>query len=140
MKIFFFILFTLFLSSCVKENVSPVLTEPSDTNTNKIFSGINTSIPDYWFNGTKGSAVVRVICKDCTAIASFAGDAIPFLFNSDGIGYLKYNPAAGTPVYFAVCPGGNKAIKADVYDSKNQSVFSFSGTLVANWTNTFVVK
>lgn len=139
MKSVYFLLFTILLTGCAKENVMPI-TAKQETDEIKKVSSVSTTNSDYWYNGTLGTAEVRVSCKGCTAIASFGTDAIPFLFNEDGVGYLKYTPKAELPVYIAVCPGNSKAISVDILDSKNAKLFSYSGTISSNWINTFIIK
>jgi hypothetical protein len=126
------IIFSVILTGCGKENLVP-------NSTNK-YSDNYTSNSEYWYNGTTGTALVRVMCKNCTAIASFGDNAIPFLFNEDGVGYLKFTQKVGLPVYIAVCPDGTKAIKVDILDSRNMALFSYSGNVTANWINTYVIK
>ena len=140
MKIFYTLLFAVILAGCAKENIMPVSPKLTPQQNEKVYSDTDTSNPEYWYNGTTGTALVRVVCMDCTAIANFGSDYIPFMFNADGVGYLKYTPKTGMQVYIAVCPRGTKAIKADILDSKNVSLFSYSGTNTANWINTFVIK
>ncbi len=125
------------LIGCAKENVAPIEIKG---NSSKTYGNIDKSKSEYWYNGTTGTSLVRVICKNCTAIASFGNNAIPFLFNDDGVGYLKFTQNAGLPVYIAVCPDGTKAIKVDILDSRNIALFSYSGSVTANWINTYVIK
>lgn len=135
------ITYTLFfasiLTSCTKEDVVPIVVE---TNSVKTYGNNDTSNSEYWYNGTTGSSLVRVICKSCTASANFGGNAIPFLFNNEGVGYLKFTQKVGLPVYITVCPDGTKAIKVDVLNSQNIALFSYSGTVTANWINTYLIK
>ncbi len=120
MKSYYVLLFVILLTGCVKENVAPILLNADSSKKEKTYGDSDTSNPEYWYNGTKGMALVRVICKDCTAIASFGVDTVPFLFNDDSVGYLKYTPKVGLTVYH----GGTNAIKADILDSKNIALFS----------------
>ena len=140
MKSYYVLLCVILLTGCVKENVAPIVLKADSPKKEKTYGDSDTSNPEYWYNGTKGTALVRVICKDCTAIASFGVDTVPFLFNDDGVGYLKYTPKVGLTVYIAVCPGGTKAIKADILDSKNIALFSYSGTGSSNWINTYLIN
>lgn len=145
MKPVYLILLSVLFTSCMKASIAPISAKKisainADTLKSISYSPTDTSNPDYWYNGTKGTAVVRVTCKDCTAIATIGDQTIPFLFNDDGVGVLKYTPKAGLSIYIAVCPGGAKAIKADIFDSNSASLFTYSGGITSNWLNTFVIK
>lgn len=145
MKPFYLIILFVLFTGCVKDYISPISTKTTstiktDTVKSITYSDTDTSNPEYWFNGSKGTALVRVICKDCDAIATIGNDTRPFLFNSDGVGYLKYTPAAGLSIYIAVCPGSTKEIKADIFDAKNLPLFNYSGVNTSNWIYTFVIK
>ena len=129
--------FLIILTGCVKENVAPTEIK---TNSSKTYGNIDKPKSEYWYNGTTGTALVRVICKNCTAIASFGDNTIPFLFNDEGVGYLKFTQEVGLPIYVAVCPDGTKAIKVDVLNPQNVALFSYSGTVTANWINTYIIK
>ena len=129
----------------MKEYITPVSakttgTVKADSVKTITYSDTDTSNPEYWYNGSKGTALIRVVCKDCSALATIGNDTIPFLFNAEGVGYLKYTPTAGLSISLAVCPGSTKEIKADIFDAKNVSLFTYSGVNTANWLNTFVIK
>jgi hypothetical protein len=100
----------------------------------------DTSNPDYWYNGTKGTAVIKVTCKDCTAIATIGDFTLPFMFNADGIGVLKYTPTPGLLIKIAVCPIGTQLINADIFDASNKAAYSYSGVTHGNWSATYIVK
>ena len=144
----YLILSSLFLTGCLKANVTPVavkstvLTTKADSAKN-IVSTTNTnaaSASDYdWYNGTKGTAVIQVTCNSCTAIATVSGISTPLLFNDQGVGQIKYTPTAGLLVYIAVCPGTVKSIKADIFDASNNVLYSYSG-VSGNWSNSYIIK
>jgi hypothetical protein len=124
------ILLSLLLTGCIKANIAPVSSK-SNTST--------TQVDTYWYNGTKGTALIRVTCNNCNAIATIGDATIPFLFNEQGVGQLKYTPAPGLAVYIAVCPDGVKAIKAEILDATNTSLYTYSG-VSGNWNNTYIIK
>jgi hypothetical protein len=147
MRLLYIILLSVLLTSCIKNGIAPV-SPKSSTGTIKadtISTNITTKQADTvntydWYNGTKGTALVQVTCNNCTAIATIGNATIPFLFNGQGVGQLKYTPAPGLAVYIAVCPGGTKAIKAEIFDVANTSLYTYSGVVSANWNNTYTIK
>jgi len=155
-SICFILLASILLTGCLKAEIapSPVVPSASEKNTNTANAAAktdtsktisyspdtDTSNPDYWFNGTKGTAVIQVTCKDCDAIATIGTATIPFIFNAAGVGMLKYTPAPGLAIQIAVCPGSVKPIKADILDSKNVALYSYSGMITGNWSGTYTVK
>jgi hypothetical protein len=146
MKLIYIILLSLFLTGCLKANITPVSLK-SNTGTIKVdtlSSNAGTTqvatLNTYdWYNGTKGTALIQVTCNDCNAIATIGNVTIPFIFNEQGVGQLKYTPAPGLIVYIAVCPGGVKAIKAEIFDAVNTSLYTYSG-VSGNWNNTYIIK
>jgi hypothetical protein len=145
-KSIYLILLSLLFMGCKKADLSPtnskkISTIKVDTLKSVSYSpDTDTSNPDYWYNGTKGTALIRVICKDCSGIATIGNDTTPFMFNEEGVGFLKYTPKTGMSIYLAICPGGVKTIKADIFNANNASLFTYSGVITANWLNTFVIK
>src|SRR4051794_6894436 len=105
MKLIYFILASLLLTSCLKADIAPTPTKSNavtatksnvitTTKTDTVKSVNNspdtdTSNPDYGYNGTTGPALIQVTCKDCTAIATIGTTVIPFMINADGVGKLK---------------------------------------------------
>jgi hypothetical protein len=146
MKPIYLLLFSLSLTGCLKANIAPV-SPKSNTSLAKadsLTSNASTvkadTLTNYdWYNGTKGTATVQVTCSDCTAIATIGTVTTPFLFNAQGVGQLKYTPAPGLAVYIAVCPGSVKAIKANVFDTANTSLYAYSG-VSGNWNTTYIIK
>jgi hypothetical protein len=146
MKLIYIILLSFLLTSCLKTNITPVSLK-SNTGTIKVDSlssnagttQIATLNTYDWYNGTKGTALIQVTCNDCNAIATIGNVTIPFIFNEHGVGQLKYTPAPGLAVYIAVCPGGVKAIKAEIFDAANTSLYTYSG-VSGNWNNTYIIK
>lgn len=151
-SIYFILLVPILLTGCLKAEIAPTPIVPSTavknttttkTDTVKSISyspDTDTSNPEYWYNGTKGTAVIQVTCKDCDAIATIGTTTVPFIFNAAGVGMLKYTPAPGLAINIAVCPGGAKAIKADILDNKNVALYSYSGLITGNWSGTYTVK
>lgn len=152
-SIYFILLAPILLTGCLKAEIapSPIITsttvkadaKTTKTDTVKTVSyspDTDTSNPDYWYNGTNGTAVIQVTCKDCDAIATIGTTTIPFIFNAAGVGMLKYTPAPGLAIQIAVCPGSAKTIKADILDSKNVALYSYSGLITGNWSGTYTVK
>jgi hypothetical protein len=153
MRSIYFILACLLLTGCLKADIAPtpaksntsivqnVSTNKTDTVKSVSYSpDTDASNPDYWYNGTKGSALIQVTCKDCDAIATIGTITIPFIFNSAGVGTLKYTPSPELLIRIAVCPGSAKAIKADVLDSSNKALYSYSGVITGNWIGTYSIK
>ncbi|MEO8885509.1 MAG: hypothetical protein ABI367_05560 [Mucilaginibacter sp.] len=152
MKAIYFIFASLLLTGCLKADIVPTPAKSSvntttaavaaKTDTIKSVSSTetDTSNPDYWYNGTTGTALIQVTCKDCTAMATIGTTTVPFLFNANGVGMLKYTPAPGLLIQIAVCPGSTKSIKADIFDSKNTSSYAYSGVIASNWVGTYIVK
>jgi hypothetical protein len=146
MKPIYIILLSLLLTGCLKANITPISLK-SNTGTIKVdtlSSNVGTTqaatLNTYdWYNGTKGTALIQVTCNDCNAIATIGNVTIPFIFNEQGVGQLKYTPAPGLVVYIAVCPGGVKAIKAEIFDAVNTSLYTYSG-VSNNWNNTYIIK
>ncbi|MGZ3756783.1 MAG: hypothetical protein ACXVAY_21795 [Mucilaginibacter sp.] len=138
MKPIYLIFLSLLLVGCLKANIAPVTSKSqssSATNTVK-----TDSLASYdWFNGTKGTAIIKVTCNNCTALATIGNITTPFIFNDQGVGELKYTPASGLSVYIAVCPGSVKTIKADIFDATNISLFTYSG-VSGNWNSTYIIK
>lgn len=155
-SICFILLASILLTGCLKAEIAPTpvvsstpeknataanATVKTDTVKSVSYSpDTDTSNPDYWFNGTKGTAVIQVTCKDCDAIATIGTVTIPFLFNAAGVGVLKYTPAPGLAIQIAVCPGSAKPIKAEILDSKNTALYSYSGTITGNWSSAYTIK
>ena len=152
-SIYFILLASILLTGCLKAEIAPspittsatakaeIKTTKTDTVKSVSYSpDTDTSNPDYWFNGTKGTALIQVTCKDCDAIATIGTATIPFIFNAAGVGVLKYTPTPGLSINIAVCPGSTKPIKADILDSKNTALFSYSGTITGNWSGSYTVK
>gem|GEM_PF-2865541 len=143
MKPIYLILSCLLLTGCLKANIAPV-SPKSNTGTIKADTlNSNTNIPQAdtydWYNGTKGTALIKVTCNDCNAIATIGNVTTPFLFNDQGVGQLKYTPASGLLIHIAVCPGGVKTIKADIFDATNTSLYTYSG-VSGNWNDTYIIK
>lgn len=146
MKPIYLILLSLLLTGCLKANITPVSSKSNSGSikvdslrSNVSSTHIDTLNTYDWFNGTKGTALIQVTCNSCNAIATIGNVTIPFLFNEQGVGQLKYTPAPGLLIYIAVCPGGVKAIKADIFDATNTSLYTYSG-VSGNWNNTYIVK
>lgn len=148
-------LLPLLFMGCKKADVSPINTATVATATVatpkvaatkadsvKIvsYNPTDTANPEYWYNGTTGAALISVNCNNCSAIATIGNATIPFMFNAQGIGYLKYIPKVGLSIKIAVCPDGAQAIKVDIADANKASLFNYAGAITANWLNTFVVK
>src|ERR1700744_646542 len=145
MKQFYYLLIlSIILTGCTKNGINPV-SAAAKTNTTTIKAdsvkvGPTTAQPTtYDYNGTKGTAVLQVACNNCTAIAMINNVGTPFIFNEQGVGQLKYTPVAGESVYIAVCPGDVKALKVDIFDAANNTLFDYSGT-TGNWNTTYVIK
>jgi hypothetical protein len=152
-SIYFILLASILLTGCLKAEIAPspiatstavkaeVKTTKTDTVKTVSYSpDTDTSNPEYWYNGTKGTALIQVTCKDCDAIATIGTVTIPFLFNANGVGVLKYTPAPGLLINIAVCPGSAKAIKADILDTKNVALYSYSGLITGNWSGTYTIQ
>jgi hypothetical protein len=159
MKPIYIILLSLLLTSCLKATIAPASSKSntgtikadslkSTTSTTKVdtlksnanTNPINTLNTYDWYNGTKGTALIQVTCNDCSAIASIGNVTIPFLFNEQGVGQLKYTPAPGLAIYIAICPGSVKAIKAEIFDAVNTSLYTYSAISSSNWNNTYFIK
>jgi len=142
MKPIYLILLSVLLTGCLKETIRPVLANDAVSTVKK--DSVTTAKADTantydWYNGTTGTALIKVTCSNCTAIATIGGVSTPFLFNAQGVGELKYTPTTGLSVYIAVCPAVVEAIKADIFDKTNTSLYSYSG-VSGNWNYTYVVK
>ena len=152
MKPLYFIFAALLITGCAKTDIAPVQTKSitsttqitntvkTDTVKNVIYSAdTNTSNPNYIYNGTTGPGLIQVTCKDCTALATIGTVTIPFIFNADGVGKLKYTPASGLSIQIAVCPNNTKSVKADISNGST-SVYSYSGVITSNWGDTYISK
>jgi hypothetical protein len=147
MKLLYFILASLLLTSCLKADIAPIAAK-STVNTTKtdtiktVAYSADTDIsnPDYGYNGTTGPGLIQVTCKDCTALATIGTTVIPFIINADGVGKLKYTPAAGLLIKIALCPGTTKAVKADITNATKTSVYSYSGVITGNWSDIYISK
>ena len=132
---------------CSKADITPISSQ-NNISVNKADSlksiiynpGADTLNTDYWYNGTTGTALIQVVCKDCSALASIGDDTIPFIFNANGVGLLKYTPMPGLSIRIAVCPGGVKSIQADIFDAANTSFYTYSGTGSENWSDTYIIN
>jgi hypothetical protein len=129
---------------CSKGGITPASTPKNSIKTDTLNTTITTTktnpVTTYdWYNGTTGTALIQVICNDCTAIATIGNVTTPFLFNDQGIGQLKYTPTPGLSVYIAVCPGTVKMIKADIFDATNTSLYTYSGA-TSNWNTTYTIN
>jgi hypothetical protein len=146
MKLIYLILSSLLLTGCLKANITPISSKNDITpiKADSVKSTVNdltdTSNPDYWYNGTKGTALIQVTCENCNAIATIGTTTVPFLFNSNGVGVLKYTPTPGLAISIAVCPGGVKSIKADIFDATNKSLYTYSAVSTGNWSGTYTIK
>ncbi len=149
--IYFILLSSILLTGCLKAEIAPspaitstktnAVTTKTDTLKSVSYSpDTDTSNPDYWFNGTKGTAIVQVTCKDCDAIATIGVTTVPFMFNAAGVGVLKYTPITGLPIQIAVCPGSAKSIKAEILDNKNAALYSYAGVITGNWSGSYTIK
>lgn len=146
MKPICLILLSFLLAGCFKVNIAPISSK-TNTSTTKVDTLNNnadttkvTTLNTYdWYNGTKGTALIQVTCNDCNAIATIGNATTPFLFNGQGVGQLKYTPAAGLAIYIAVCPASVKAIKAEIFNAANTSLYTYSG-VSGNWNNTYIIK
>jgi hypothetical protein len=151
MKPVFIILLSLLLTSCLKANIAPVSAgnvsnkkaDSLHTNTVQpviqVAPQVSTSCTYDWYNGTKGTALIQVTCNDCSAIATIGDTTVPFLFDEQGIGSLKYTPAPGLAIRIAVCPGVVKAVKAEIFDATNTSLYVHNG-VSGNWSDTYTIK
>lgn len=159
MRSIYFVLACLLFTGCLKADIAPATnttppvaaktsitaqvtsTVKADTVKSVSYSpDTDTSNPDYWYNGTKGNALIQLTCKDCDAIATIGDLTVPFMFNADGVGKLKYTPTPGLLINIAVCPGSAKNIKAEVIDADNKSLYSYSGIITGNWSGSYLVK
>lgn len=147
MKLIYLILSSLLLTGCLKADIAPTSSKnnispvKADSLQSAIYSsGTDTSNPDYWYNGTKGTALIQVTCENCSAIATIGTATVPFLFNSKGVGMLKYTPTSGLTINIAVCPGGVKSIKADVFDATNKTLYAYSNASTGNWSGSYTIK
>jgi hypothetical protein len=153
MRSIYFTLASLLLIRCTKADIAPtspksnistiqnVNTFKTDTLKSVSYNAdTDTSNPNYWYNGTTGTALIQVTCKDCTAIATIGTTAIPFMFNANGVGVLKYTPAPGLPIQIDVCPNGNKTIKTEIFNNTNTALYSYSGAITGNWSGTYINK
>jgi hypothetical protein len=146
MKPIYLILLSLLFTGCLKADIAPISPKnnpgaiKADTvKSDAITTTADTSNTYDWYNGTKGTALIQVTCNNCTAIATVGNVTTPFLFNEQGVGELKYTPAAGLSVYIAVCPGGVKTIQANIFDTANTVLYTHSG-VSGNWNNTYVIQ
>lgn len=152
MKALYFILAALLITGCAKTDIAPAQIEntiltaktttsiKADTVKSVTYSAdTDTSNPNYIYNGTTGPGLIQVTCKDCTALATIGTVTIPFIFNADGVGKLKYTPSAGLSIQIAVCPNNTKSVKADISNGST-SVYSYSGIITSNWSGTYISK
>ena len=152
MKALYFILAALLITGCAKTDIAPAqaksIVEVTKTTTSVKIDTVkaitysadtDTSNPNYIYNGTTGPGLIQVTCKDCTALATIGDVTIPFIFNTDGIGKLKYTPASGLSIQIAVCPNNTKSVKADISNGST-SVYSYSGIITSNWSGTYISK
>jgi hypothetical protein len=123
-----------------KAATATVATAKTDSLKTVSYNPTDTKNAYYWYNGTTGPAQIRVSCKDCSAIATIGNASIPFMFNDEGVAYLKYTPKTGLSIYIAVCPTGAKAINVDILDPNKAPLFNYAGVITANWLNTFVIR
>jgi hypothetical protein len=150
--IYLILLSSLLLTGCSKANIAPVPPQNNngtikesgtikvDTLSTNTATTQTATLNTYdWYNGTKGTALIQVTCTDCTAIATIGDVTIPFLFNEQGVGQLKYTPAPGLSVRIAVCPESVKTIKAEIFNATNTSLYAYSG-VSSNWSDTYVIK
>ncbi len=151
----YLVLLSLLFMGCKKEGVSPIVAEKTamaqpaqakaagikadsvNTTTNDL---TDTSNPEYWYNGTTGTALLRVSCKECTAIATIGNTTVPFMINDEGVGVLKYTPKPGLAIKIAVCPSGTKALNVHILDANKETLFTYVGIITANWLGGVVVK
>jgi hypothetical protein len=140
------ILLFILLTGCAKSNIAPTplkinteTTKVDSVSKNIITTQLATTNTYDWYNGTKGTAVIKVTCVDCTAIATIGNTTVPFLFNEQGVGVLKYTPAPGLSIHIAVCPDSVKTIKAEIFDATNTSLYSHTG-VSGNWSDTYIIK
>jgi len=144
MKLLYLALISVLLISCRKADIEPVSTKSAiktDSLKNNIYSqDTNTSNPNYWYNGTTGTALIQVTCSNCTALATIGTETIPFLFNANGVGLLKYSPVSGLLVKIAICPTGTEAIKADVLGANGTPLYSYAGIISSNWSAAYIIK
>ena len=152
MKAIYFILAVLLVTGCTKTDIAPAQAK-STTSTTQTTTAVkadtvksvtysadtDTSNPNYIYNGTTGPGLIQVTCKDCTALATIGTVTIPFIFNTDGVGKLKYTPASGLLIQIAICPNNTKSVKADISDGST-SVYSYSGIITSNWSGTYISK
>jgi hypothetical protein len=146
MKPIYAILLSVLLTGCLKANIAPVAAKATSTTTkvdslsrNVATTQVTTSNTYDWYNGTKGTAIIQVTCKDCNAIATIGDATVPFLINEQGIGVLKYSPAPGLAVRIAVCPDGVKTMKVEIFNAANTPVYTYTG-VSGNWSDTYIVK
>ena len=152
MKALYFILAAFLITGCAKTDIAPVQAKSTtaiikastavkvDTVKSVTYSAdTDTSNPNYIYNGTTGAGLIQVTCKDCTALATIGAVTIPFIFNADGVGKLKYTPASGLSIQIAVCPNNTKSVQADISNGST-SVYSYSGVITSNWSGTYISK
>jgi hypothetical protein len=146
MKLIYLIFLSLLLTGCLKANIPPtpsistISTKKVDSLSKNITTSQVAPTNTYdWYNGTKGTAVIKVTCTDCNAIATIGDATIPFLFNEQGVGQLKYTPAPGLAVRIAVCPDGVKTMKAEIFDAVNTTLYTYAG-VSGNWSATYTIK
>jgi hypothetical protein len=146
MKPIHLILLCLLLTGCLKANIAPTSSKDSTSTIKADILNNHTNIAKAdaadtydWYNGTKGTALIKVTCNDCNAMVTIGNVTTPFLFNEQGVGQLKYTPVSGMSVYIAVCPGSVKTMKVDVFDAANTVLYTYTG-VTANWSNTYIIK
>jgi hypothetical protein len=147
MKPIYLIFLSLLLTGCLKANIAPT-PSTSAIGTNKKADSLSKNITTSqvapvnaydWYNGTKGTAIIKVTCMDCNAIATIGDVTIPFLFNEQGVGQLKYTPTPGLAIRIAVCPDGVKAMKVEIFDAANTSLYTYAG-VSGNWSNIYTIN
>ncbi len=151
MRTLYFILAALLVTGCTKTDIAPAMDKTTAVNTQTTnavkvdsvksvtYSDTDTSNPNYIYNGTTGAGLIEVTCKDCTALATIGSVTIPFIFNANGVGKLKYTPATGLSIQIAICPNSTKSVKADISDG-SKSVYSYSGVITSNWGGGYIYK
>lgn len=151
MKALYFILAVVLVTGCTKNDIAPTQAKTITVNTQTTtavktdivksvtYSDTDTSNPNYIYNGTTGAGLIQVTCKDCTALATIGNVTIPFIFNADGVGKLKYTPATSLSIQISICPNSTRSVNADISDGST-SVYSYSGIITSNWGGGYIYK
>jgi hypothetical protein len=146
MKPIYTIFLFIFLTGCLKANIAPTpfknttgTTKADSVNKNIVVTQVAAINAYDWYNGTKGTALIKVTCIDCNAIATIGDATMPFLVNEQGIGLLKYTPVPGLAIRIAVCPVSVKAMKVEILDATNTSLYTYAG-VTGNWSDTYTIK